>query len=70
MCLETVDKKLKAKEYQMLKDVVADLGQIFNNAKRCKLFLNIGGKGRTARLTERQTTRRSRCCFNGLSVYM
>ena len=36
MCLEMVDKKLQAKGYETLKEVVADLGQIFNNAKRCE----------------------------------
>lgn len=37
MSLDTVDTKLKNKEYQTLKEVVTDIGQIFNNAKRCKL---------------------------------
>ena len=36
MCLEMVDKKLQAKGYETLKEVIADLGQIFNNAKRCE----------------------------------
>lgn len=36
MSLDTVDAKLSKKEYQTLKDVVADIGQIFNNAKRCE----------------------------------
>lgn len=44
MCLEMVDKKLKAKEYETLKDVIADLGQIFNNAKRCKSAGFQGGR--------------------------
>lgn len=30
-----VQAKLKGGEYQTLKDVTTDLGQIFNNAKRC-----------------------------------
>nr|XP_019008138.1 uncharacterized protein I206_07306 [Kwoniella pini CBS 10737]OCF46919.1 hypothetical protein I206_07306 [Kwoniella pini CBS 10737] len=34
MSLEIVHQKLDASEYQSLKDVCADLGQIFNNAKR------------------------------------
>ncbi|WVR08581.1 hypothetical protein IAU60_005636 [Kwoniella sp. DSM 27419] len=34
MSLEMVHAKLEAGEYQTLKDVCADLGQIFNNAKR------------------------------------
>ncbi|WVQ85899.1 hypothetical protein IAT38_008067 [Cryptococcus sp. DSM 104549] len=34
MSLEMVHSKLEASEYQTLKDVCADLGQIFNNAKR------------------------------------
>ena len=38
MSLDTVDAKLKNKEYQTLKEVVTDIGQIFNNAKRCELF--------------------------------
>ena len=36
MSLDTVDAKLKNKEYQTLKEVVVDIGQIFNNAKRCE----------------------------------
>ena len=39
MSLEMVDTKLKNKEYQTLKEVVTDIGQIFNNAKRCELSL-------------------------------
>jgi len=35
MSLEMVQQKLDAKSYETLKDVVADFGQIFNNAKRC-----------------------------------
>lgn len=31
-----VKTKLDAQDYQTLKEVVADIGQIFNNAKRCK----------------------------------
>ncbi|WWC92244.1 uncharacterized protein L201_007198 [Kwoniella dendrophila CBS 6074] len=34
LSLEMVQQKLDASEYQTLKDVCADLGQIFNNAKR------------------------------------
>lgn len=36
MSLEMVKTKLDAQDYQTLKEVVADIGQIFNNAKRCK----------------------------------
>ena len=35
MSLEMVQQKLESKSYETLKDVVADFGQIFNNAKRC-----------------------------------
>jgi hypothetical protein len=37
MSLEMVHQKLVSKSYETVKDVVADLGQIFNNAKRCEL---------------------------------
>lgn len=37
MSLEMVHKKLEKKEYNTLKEVCADLGQIWNNAKRCTL---------------------------------
>lgn len=36
MCLEMVKQKLDKQEYETLKEVVTDLGQIFNNAKRCE----------------------------------
>jgi hypothetical protein len=38
MSLEMVQQKLESKSYETLKDVVADFGQIFNNAKRCTWF--------------------------------
>lgn len=36
MSMEMVSQRLASKDYRQVKDVVADLGQIFNNAKRCK----------------------------------
>lgn len=38
MSLEIVKAKLDTQDYQTLKEVVADIGQIFNNAKRCESF--------------------------------
>ncbi len=40
-----VQRKLDAAGYETLKDVCADLGQIFNNAKRCKRFSVYGSRG-------------------------
>lgn len=40
MSLEQVRAKLDQSEYDTLKDVVADIGQIFNNAKRCECHYN------------------------------
>jgi hypothetical protein len=37
MSLEIVHQRLEDGSYDTLKAVVSDLGQIFNNAKRCKL---------------------------------
>jgi hypothetical protein len=37
MSLEIVHQRLEDGSYDTLKAVVADIGQIFNNAKRCKL---------------------------------
>lgn len=36
MSLEQVQQKLDASSYQTLRDVTNDIGQIFNNAKRCE----------------------------------
>lgn len=36
MSLEQVQQKLDALSYQTLRDVTNDIGQIFNNAKRCE----------------------------------
>lgn len=35
MCLDDVRQKLDKQEYETLKEVTADIGQIFINAKRC-----------------------------------
>jgi hypothetical protein len=39
MSMEMVNQKLASKSYEQVKDVVADLGQIFNNAKRCRWIM-------------------------------
>lgn len=41
MSLEQVRSKLDQSEYDTLKDVVADIGQIFNNAKRCESAISM-----------------------------
>lgn len=42
--LEMVHEKLEAKSYQTFKEVTVDIGQIFNNAKRCRCrFLQLDG---------------------------
>lgn len=39
MALDFVHAKLEKKEYSTLKEVTTDFGQIWNNAKRCKLLI-------------------------------
>lgn len=60
MCLDTVRQKLDKEEYDDLQDVVADLGQIFNNAKRCKTSFR--------RYIERQLIYRQHEGFRHLSI--
>lgn len=57
MSLDTVESRLNKKEYHTLKDVVADIGQIFNNAKRCERFPSVSIPRYI--LTMLQTTRKS-----------
>lgn len=40
MCLEMVETKLNAMEYQTLREICGDLGQMFTNAKRCRCAIS------------------------------
>jgi hypothetical protein len=42
MSLEMVQAKLDDSSYETLREVFNDLGQIFNNAKRCRLVSSLG----------------------------
>lgn len=60
MSLEIIHEKLEASAYSSLFDVISDFGQMWNNAKRCKLR----NPSKEAS-TDMQTTSRSRRCSNG-----